>query len=113
MLDTTGLNLQLVTDNSESIDPLSNMVAQYTVEIYERRHQLYGDLAYFEAKLADLAQLHPCDFADLAAIYTRHADHIRGLLAEIDQDDYLRVINGTYHFGRQLEGNSTRLQMSV
>ena len=88
MLETTGLNLQLVTDNSESIDPLSNIVAQYTVEIYERRHLLYDDLAYFEAKLADLAQLDPYDFAGLAAIYTKHADHIRGLLTEIAQDDY-------------------------
>ena len=86
MLDTTQLNLQLVTDNSESLDPLSNIVAQYTVEIYERRHQLYDDLAYFEAKLGDLAQLDPYDFAGLAAIYTKHADHIRGLLTGIDQD---------------------------
>jgi DNA repair ATPase RecN len=84
MLDTNAVQLQIVADNTESIEPLANMVEHYTCEIEERRRQLSDDLAYFDAKLADLKELDPLDFAGLTTIYRKHASHIRGLLADIE-----------------------------
>lgn len=85
--DNHELRLQLVADGTESIEPLTNMVAQYTFELDQRRQQLCDDLAYFESKLIDLNQLDPHDFVGLAAIYRKHASHIRGLLAELEDSD--------------------------
>ena len=87
MQDIHEIPLQVVADNPDSIEPLTNMVEQFTVELDQRRHQLCDDLAYFESKLTDLSQLDPYDFAGLAAIYRKHADHIRGLLDEFDARD--------------------------
>ena len=87
MQDNRELQLQNVADGTDSIEPLANMVAHCTIELDQRRHQLCDDLAYFESKLLDLNQLDPYDFAGLAVIYRKHADHIRGLLAELEGHD--------------------------
>ena len=84
MLDENETTLQLVTDNTQTIAPLADMVAHYAYEIDQRRQRLGDDLAYFESKLQDLGQLDPLDFTGLAKIYCVHASHIRGLLAEIE-----------------------------
>ena len=87
MLDTYEPQLQLVTDNPESVTPLVQAVMHYCQEIHERRRRLTEDLGYFEAKIADLEQLDPLDFTGLKKIYQDHAGHIRGLIAEIDRNN--------------------------
>ncbi len=87
MLDENETYLQLVADNTEAITPLANVVAHYAYEFDQGRQRLSDDLAYFESKLRDLAQLDPLDFTGLAKIYCEHASHIRRLLAEIEQSD--------------------------
>lgn len=87
MQEKHELQLQSVIDGTQSIEPLTNMVAQYRIELDERKQQLCDDLAYFDSKLSDLNQLDPHDFAGLIAIYHKHASHIRGLLAELEDND--------------------------
>jgi len=72
---------------AEGIEPLTNIVAQYTVELDERQQQLRDDLAYFDSKLKDLEQLDPHDFSGLTEIYRKHASHIRGLLVKLESND--------------------------
>lgn len=85
MLDDRKPHLQPVADNSADIAPLIDMVARYTAEIDERRQQLSEELAYFETKLRDLAQLDPQDFTGLGKVYGEHARHIQRLLQEFER----------------------------
>lgn len=87
MLDKTKPRLRLVVSDTSTVTPLVEKVALYTAEISARREQLITELNQFEAKIADLGQLDPHDFTGLSAIYTKHAGHIRHLLAQFDNGE--------------------------
>ncbi|TDJ63089.1 MAG: hypothetical protein E2O35_10970 [Proteobacteria bacterium] len=85
MHDEKDIRLQLVVDETPETTPLSNIVAQYSVEIDERRQQLNAELLEFETKLHDLEQLDPLDFSGLGKVYRGHAAHLRALIDGIDR----------------------------
>lgn len=68
-------------DEAHPVAALANLVRIYAQQIDDRRAQLEHDLAYYESKLAELAQIDPLDFTGLRRIYCNHADRTRNLLA--------------------------------